>query len=347
MEKIDLKSKTLDELKTFCIEELGEKAFRAKQIFQWIHQKNVISFKDMKNISKKLQERLEEVAFIEELIPVTRRKSKDGTIKYLFRLKDGETIESVYLPYAGGRKSVCISSQVGCGMGCTFCATGLGGLVRNLTPAEMLDQIYVVQRDLDVKITNVVLMGMGEPLANYNNSLKAIQLVNHSEGLNIGIRRITLSTCGLVPEIRQLAKENLQLVLAISLHASNDELRDQIMPINRKYSLQQLIEVCKEYTLITNRRVTFEYALMAGVNDTEKDASKMANLLKNLLCHVNLIPINPVSETGIDRPDSSQIKKFQEILQNKGIETTLREERGTDIEAACGQLRSRELGMER
>ncbi len=346
MEKIDLKSMSLDELKIFMTEELGEKGFRAKQIFQWIHQKNVICFSDMKNISKNLQERLDKVSYIEKVVPITKRESKDGTIKYLFRLNDGETIESVYLPYADGRKSICISSQVGCGMGCSFCATGLKGLERNLTSGEMVEQIYAVERDLNVKITNVVLMGMGEPLANYDNSLKAIRLMNQPDGLNIGIRRITLSTCGLIPQIRRLAEENLQLVLAISLHASNDELRNQIMPVNRKYPLPQLVNVCKEYSKITNRRVTFEFALMAGVNDSEKDAKEMVDLLRGLLCHVNLIPINPVLETGIKRPDLGKIIKFQEILNKAGIETTLREERGTDIEAACGQLRSRELEVE-
>lgn len=341
MEKRDLKSMTLEELKDYLTTELMEKGFRAQQIFQWLHQKNITSIQEMKNLPQNLKERLEETAFIEKLTPVAKRKSKDGTIKYLFRLKDGETIESVYLPY-GDRKSICISSQVGCGMGCTFCATGLSGLVRNLTIAELVDQVYAVQRDLSVKISNVVLMGMGEPLANYNVVLAGVRLLNHSKGQNIGIRHITLSTCGLVPQIRHLAREDLQIVLAISLHASTDEKRNKMMPINKRYPLSELIQTCRDYTQITNRRVTFEYALIKGVNDQKVDAQQLANLLKGLHCHVNLIPINPVEETGHGRPAKSQIEEFQKILQKAGIETTLREERGTDIEAACGQLRSRE-----
>lgn len=341
MEKKDLKSMTLEELKDYMTTVLKEKGFRAQQIFQWLHQKNVTSFQEMKNLSQNLRERLEETAYIEKITPVAKRRSKDGTIKYLFRLKDGETIESVYLPY-GDRKSICISSQVGCGMGCTFCATGLSGLARNLTVAELVDQVYAVQRDLNVKISNVVLMGMGEPLANYDVVLAGIRLLNDSKGQNIGIRHITLSTCGLVPQIRQLAKEDLQIVLAISLHAPTDEERNKMMPINKRYPLSELIQACRDYTQITNRRVTFEYALIKDMNDRKEDAHQLANLLKRLLCHVNLIPINPVEETGHGRPTKDQIEEFLKILQKAGIETTLREERGTDIEAACGQLRSRE-----
>ncbi|AZR72961.1 23S rRNA (adenine(2503)-C(2))-methyltransferase [Anoxybacter fermentans] len=341
MEKIDLKSMSLDELKNFIEEEIGEKSFRAGQIFQWLHRKNVTSFNEMNNIPKDLRKKLDEKAFIQVLTPIAKKEAKDGTIKYLFRLNDNETIESVYLPYDDGRHSICISTQVGCGMGCIFCATGLGGFVRNLLPSELVDQIYAVQRDLNVKISNVVLMGMGEPLQNYDASLKAIRLLNHPKGANIGIRRITLSTCGLVPKIRRLAEEKLQLVLAISLHAPNDELRNRLMPINKKYPLKELIAACKDYTEITNRRVTFEYALMAGINDQTEHARQLVQLLKGLLCHVNLIPINPVPKTGFIRPNEEQIYRFQGILKKAGIETTIRKERGTDIDAACGQLRSR------
>lgn len=343
MGKVDLKSKSLDGLKAFVTDELHEKAFRADQIFQWLHQKNVTSFAEMRNLPQSLINQLEELAEITVVETVTRREARDGTVKYLFRLPDGETIESVYLPYDDDRKSICISSQVGCAMGCAFCATGLSGWKRNLTPGEMVEQIYAVQRDRQVEITNVVLMGMGEPLINYDNSLAAIRLMNHPKGLNIGIRRITLSTCGLTPEIRALAHEDLQLVLAISLHAPNDTLRSEIMPVNRKYPLADLMKACRYYTEITNRRVTFEYALMERVNDQIQHARELVQLLRGMLCHVNLIPINPVKETGISRPDMSQVLKFQQILQTAGIETTLREERGTDIDAACGQLRSRTL----
>lgn len=340
MGKFDIKSQSLNALKRFVTDELGEKEFRADQIFQWLHKKGVTSFADMLNLPQAVREHLEETAFVDVAEPVARREAKDGTIKYLFKLQDGATIESVYLPYDDGRKSVCISSQAGCGMGCTFCATGLGGLARNLKPGEIVDQVYAIQRDLDVEISNVVLMGMGEPLANYEAVLQAIKLLNHPKGLNIGVRRITLSTCGLVPQIRKLAEEDLQIVLAISLHAPNDALRNELMPINEKYPLKDLMQACRDYIDITGRRVTFEYALMAGINDSEEHARQLGRLLKGMICHVNLIPINPVKETRIARPEYGQVVRFQQILQVSGIETTLREERGTDIEAACGQLRS-------
>lgn len=341
MKCVDFKSMTIDELKNYLVHELNEKGFRAKQIFQWLHQKNVTSFHEMNNLTKELRDKLTKRAYITQLKPIERHVAQDGTIKYLFRLKDDETIESVHLPYSGGRQSVCISSQVGCSMGCTFCATGLSGFVRNLTSGEIIDQVYAVQRDLDLKITNVVLMGMGEPLLNYKNTLKAVRLLNHPEGAKIGIRRITLSTCGIIPKIRELMKENLQLVLAISLHAPNNQLRNQLMPINRKYPLEELIQACKEYSEFTKRRITFEYALISGVNDLEEHAYELISLLKGLLVHINLIPINPVQGTELERTGQSQTKLFQALLNNGGIETTLREERGADIEAACGQLRSR------
>lgn len=343
MEKIDLKSQSLDGLRAFLTDELQEKAFRADQIFQWLHQKQVTAFAEMRNLPRSLISRLEEAAAITVLETVTRRVAGDGTVKYLFRLPDGEMIESVYLLYEEDRKSICISTQAGCAMNCSFCATGLGGWKRNLTPGEMAEQVYAVQRDQQTAITNVVLMGMGEPLINYENSLAAIRLLNHPQGLNIGIRRIALSTCGLAPEIKALAHEDLQLVLAVSLHAANDRLRSQIMPVNRRYPLRELMEACRYYIAVTNRRVSFEYALMEGINDQLQHARELVQLLRGMLCHVNLIPLNPVKETGIGRPDLVQIRKFQQILQLAGIETTLREERGTDIDAACGQLRSHEM----
>ncbi len=341
MGKIDVKSKNVDELKEFLTTELQEKGFRATQIFKWLHDKNVITFADMRNLSHNLQTKLEQSSHITTLDTVTRHQAKDGTIKYLFQLEDGQTIESVYLPYADGRQSICISSQVGCGMGCSFCATAIGGFIRNLTPAEIVEQVYAVQRDLSVRITNVVLMGMGEPLLNYDSVIKAIRLLNDPLGTNIGIRKITLSTCGIVPQIRQLSKEDLQLVLAISLHAPNDALRNQLMPINRKYPLVELISACSEYTKITRRRITFEYAVIAGVNDLPEHAEQLVRLIKGLLCHVNLIPINPVEGFEFGRPSRVNLQGFMEIISNNGIEVSIREERGTDIDAACGQLRRR------
>lgn len=342
MRKIDLKAKTLEELQQLMTKTLQEKEFRARQIFQWLHQKNVTSFAAMKNLPQSLLQRLDQLGFITNLEIALARSSKDGTRKYLFRLHDNQLIESVYLPYAVGRKSICISSQVGCGIGCSFCATGQGGLVRNLLPGEIVDQVYAVQRDLRVKINNVVFMGMGEPLLNYDAVLRAIRLFNHPEGGSIGMRRITLSTCGLVPQIQRLAAEKLQFVLAISLHAPNDHLRNKLMPINQKYPLSELLAACQEYIQVTGRRITFEYALISGINDSPACARQLAKLLTNLLCHVNLIPINPVAGTAMKKPQSNKIELFREIVQDAGIEVTLRKERGTDIDAACGQLRAKE-----
>lgn len=341
MEKIDLKAKTLEELEQFVLINLKEKRFRASQIFHWLHQKNVTSFAAMKNLPQALQESLDQAGYITNLTPVLCRQSKDGTKKYLFQLDDDQLIESVYLPDDLGRRSICISSQVGCKMGCSFCATGQGGWVRNLRPGEIIDQIYAVQRDLQVKISNVVFMGMGEPLLNYDAVLRAIRQLNHPQGGNIGIRRITLSTCGLVPQIRRLANEELQFVLAVSLHAPNDQIRNKLMPINQKYPLDELLKACQEYIQITRRRVTFEYALISGVNDSFDCANQLAKLLQGLLCHVNLIPINPIEGTNLQKPGSEKIQLFQEMLGNAGIEATCRKERGADIDAACGQLRAR------
>ena len=341
MKKKEIKSMDVDQLKEYLKEELGAQSFRAKQVFQWIHQKNVNNFDQMRNVPKDLRQELKEKTTLANFEIEARREATDGTIKYLFRLPDGETIESVYLPYSDGRKSICVSTQVGCAMGCSFCATGQGGLVRHLSTGEIVEQVYAVQRDLDVKITNLVLMGMGEPLHNMDPSLKAVKILNHPKGSNIGMRRITLSTSGLVPQIRELADENIQIVLAISLHAPNNKLRNQLMPINKKYPLEVLISACRDYIKKTNRRITFEYALMKGTNDTVKHARQLAQLLQGLLCHVNLIPINPVQEAGFARPKREEINRFLKILRNAGVEATVREERGADIEAACGQLRSR------
>jgi len=345
--KVDITSLNFDELEDL-VTDLGEASFRAKQIANWTYKKGVIDFDGMTNLNQELQDKLNEVAYISQLKEITRAESKDGTIKFLFELIDGKRIETVLMPYKDGRNSVCVSTQVGCGMGCNFCATGLQGLERNLTTGEIVGQVLTVQRLIskgefgNPPITNIVFMGMGEPLANYDNLLSAINLLNDEKGLNISMRRMTISTCGLVPKIEKLADEQLQVVLAISLHAANDRLRSDMMPINEEYPLSELVGVCQYYIEKTNRRVTFEYALIDGVNNKPKDAKSLANLLSGLLCHVNLIPINPVDELELVRPDRRDIKRFKEVLSKSGIEATVRVERGKDIDAACGQLRAKQ-----
>ncbi|TDX49199.1 23S rRNA (adenine(2503)-C(2))-methyltransferase RlmN [Orenia marismortui] len=339
--KKDLIGFAIEELKEIVIS-LGEPAFRAKQLFKWIYEKKVRNFSEMTNLAKSFRAKLEDQFYIGELKLITKQKSKDGTIKYLFQLDDGKKVESVFMPYEDNRRSVCISTQVGCGMGCTFCATGLQGLSRNLTAGEIINQIISIEKLRGEEISNVVLMGMGEPLANYEESIKAIKLMNASNGLNIGMRRITLSTCGLVPQIRRLAEEKMQLTLAISLHASNDKLRSQMMPINDKYPLNELLASCRDYINKTGRRITFEYALVEGVNDSAKDAEELANLLSGILAHVNLIPINQVEGLNYSKPTRNTINKFKDSLETEGIAATVRVERGSDIAAACGQLQAKE-----
>lgn len=346
-DKIDLSSLSLQELKEF-MSEIDEASFRAKQIANWIYKQGVTDFEDMTNLSKELRNKLQKVAYISQLQEVDRAESEDGTVKFLFGLEDGNKIETVLMPQQDGRNSVCISTQVGCAMGCNFCATGLQGLERNLTTEEIIGQVLEVQRLISKEefrqppVTNIVVMGMGEPLANYDNLLKAIKILNSEQGLNISMRRITVSTCGLVPRIKELAAEELQLVLAISLHAATDELRSEMMPINKRYPLSELIAACEYYLKKTNRRITFEYALIEGVNNNRRDAKELGELLSGLLCHVNLIPINPVEELDLVRPGREDIKKFKQVLADYGIPATLRRERGKDIEAACGQLRSKQ-----
>ncbi|MBM7623311.1 23S rRNA (adenine(2503)-C(2))-methyltransferase RlmN [Sporohalobacter salinus] len=344
--KVDLSSFNLTELEDFVSDELGEASFRAKQIMNWIYKQGVVDFEEMTNLSQDLRSRLQGKAYINKFIEITRAESKDGTVKFLFKLRDNKEIETVFLPYQDGRNSICVSTQVGCGMGCNFCATGQQGLERNLTTGEIISQILEVQRLMSSSgynsslITNIVFMGMGEPLANYDNLLKAIKILNSNETLNISMRRITVSTCGLVPQIKRLADEELQLVLAISLHAAEDEIRDNMMPINKRYPLEELITACEYYLERTNRRITFEYALIDGVNNRHEDAKKLAQLLSGLLCHVNLIPINPVKDLRLSRPNREDTKEFKKILNQNNIQATVRQERGKDIEAACGQLRT-------
>lgn len=333
----DLRSFTLSELENF-IADLGEKKFRAKQVFRWIH-RGVESFDEMTDLSSSLREKLKNVGYICNMEIVGKHESTaDGTIKYLMNLKDGNIIECVLMSYAHGN-SICISTQAGCSMGCSFCASTIGGKNRDLTSGEMLGQVLKVQIDSGKKISNIVLMGSGEPFDNFDNVIKFLQLVNSEEGINIGMRHITISTCGLVPEIKKLADLNLQVTLAISLHAPNDEIRNKLMPISKKYSLGELIEACRYYIAKTNRRITFEYSLIDGINDSDENARELSKLLKGILGHVNLIPVNKVRERSFEKSARARIESFKDILNSNGIQTTVRRELGSDIDAACGQLR--------
>lgn len=340
MAKTDIKSWNQKELEEFLVS-LGEKPFRARQIYSWLHQRLAVSFREMTDISKNLQNRLEECCDLTVLRQVRQQISAvDGTRKYLFELDDGSRIESVLMRYQHGN-SVCISSQVGCRMGCRFCASTLGGLVRNLTPAEMLDQIYRISADTGERVSHVVVMGMGEPLDNYDNLLKFIALLTDENGLHISQRNVTVSTCGIVPGIRRLAEEELQITLALSLHASSQEKRLGLMPVANKYGIHQVVDACRYYFERTGRRITFEYALVGGVNDSRNDAVELAGLLRDFSCHVNLIPVNPVSERGFVQPKLPVIQKFKNNLEKYGIKVTIRREMGRDIDGACGQLRKR------
>ncbi len=339
MKKIDILSLNEEELEKFIVT-LDEKKFRAKQIFDWLHNKNVTSFSEMKNISKQSIEKLEELCYIPKLIIDTKQVSKeDGTVKYLFELKDGEYIESVFMKYNHGN-AVCVSTQVGCKIGCTFCASTVNGFVRNLTPGEMLGQIYEIQKDTGERVSNIVLMGSGEPLDNFENVLKFIENINSEKGLNVSQRSITLSTCGLVDKIYELADMKLKINLAVSLHSANQLTRETIMPIAKKYMLDELLKACKYYGDMTKRRVTFEYALIHGVNDNVINANELGRKVKGSLSHVNLIPVNKVSENNYEKSKSKSIKDFANILKSMGVEVTVRRELGSDINAACGQLRN-------
>ena len=339
-EKTDIRSLNLKELTVF-MEQLGEKAFRAKQIYQWLHGKQAASFEEMTNISKALIEKLKENSHLVSIKQEAVQISKiDGTRKYLFLLDDGNVIESVFMRYKHGN-SVCISSQVGCRMGCKFCASTLDGLERNLTPSEMLDQIYAITRLTGERVSNVVVMGTGEPMDNYDNILKFLHLLTDENGLNISQRNVTVSTCGIVPRMRQLADEKLQITLALSLHATTDEKRRKLMPIANRYSIKELMEVCQYYFKQTGRRITFEYSLVGGVNDTEEDARELIALAKPLCCHINLIPVNPIKERDYVQSDTKHIQAFKNKLESKMIHVTIRREMGRDIDGACGQLRRR------
>ena len=337
-EKTDIKSMDLEELKTF-FSDMGEKAFRAKQVYEWLHVRQVESFEEMTNLSKTLRERLDETCRIITLRKEQVQISKlDGTRKYLFLLEDGNVIESVLMKYKHGN-SVCISSQVGCRMGCRFCASTLDGLVRGLAPAEMLDQIYQIGKDIGERISNVVVMGTGEPMDNFDNLVKFITLLTDENGLHISQRNITVSTCGIVPNMYKLADEGLQITLALSLHAPNDEKRRELMPIANKYSIEQIMEACRYYLKQTGRRISFEYSLVKGVNDTQECAEQLSGLLHGMNCHVNLIPVNPIKERDYRQSEKQAIAAFKNKLERNGINVTIRREMGRDIDGACGQLR--------
>lgn len=327
------------------LEKLGEKKFRSTQIYEWLHGKNVKSFSEMSNISKDLIAKLEEKFFIDKVEILDKLTSSlDETRKYILKLSDGNIIEAVVMKYKYGY-SICISSQVGCQMGCKFCASTKQGFRRDLRAGEMLKEIYTCQEDLGERIGNVVIMGIGEPLMNYDNVLNFLKNVINPKGLNIGARHVTLSTCGIVPKIRELADEKLQINLAISLHASNEEIRKDLMPIANKYSISELIDACKYYASVNNRRMNFEYALILGKNDTEKNAEELASLLRGMICFVNLIPVNEIKENDFKKTSDAGVKAFAEKLKQKGIDATIRRELGSDINAACGQLRNKYMEM--
>lgn len=338
----DIKSLTLSELKE-QMESMGEKPFRAKQMYEWMHKKLVTEYEEMTNIPAALADKCRERYSYTVLETVRVQESKaDGTKKYLFKLADGNMVESIWMRYKHGN-SVCISSQVGCRMGCRFCASTLDGLERNLLPSEMLEQIYSIIRHTGERVSNVVVMGSGEPMDNYDNLLRFIELLTDENGLHISQRNITVSTCGIVPGIRSLAERKLQITLAISLHAATDEKRRQLMPIARTYPLEELLEACTYYFEQTGRRITFEYSLVKGVNDTDEDAGKLAALIGHLNCHVNLIPVNPIKERDYVRTERRAVEAFKNSLEKYEIGVTIRRGVGRDIDGACGQLRRRYL----
>lgn len=336
--KKDIKSLSLDEILTW-IKANGLPAYRAKQIYEWLHKYGVAGFSEMSNISKDLRNSLSNEFYISACSVEDKFVSAvDGTVKYLFQLNDGEFVESVIMKYKYGY-TICVSSQVGCKMGCRFCASTLAGFKRNLTAGEIESQIHTAQKDLNIRISHIVLMGIGEPLDNFEQVIRFISNVNHENGLHISARNITLSTCGIVPGIQRLMDLDLQITLTISLHAPNDRIRSQIMPVNDKWHINEIVSMCKKYTAKTSRRVSFEYTLIKDVNDNEQCAEELSALLKDMLCHVNLIPVNNVEERKTIRSSDQAIHKFLCILQKNGINATIRRTLGSDINASCGQLR--------
>ena len=342
-ELVDIRSLNLIELTEFVTEDLNEPKYRAKQLYEWIHKHLAASYDEMKNLPKSLKEKLAEKCNYHPLKQINLQVSKiDGTRKYLFELFDGEMVESVWMSYKHGN-SVCISSQVGCKMGGRFCASTLDGWVRNLKPSEMLGQIYAIQKDTGERVSNLVVMGTGEPMDNYDNIVKFVHLLSDENGLNISQRNITISTCGIVPRIKQLADEDLTITLAISLHAPNQAKRKELMPIANKYDIHELIDACEYYFNKTGRRITFEYSLVAGVNDRDVDATQLGQLIGHLNCHVNLIPVNPIKERDFVSPSNERALAFQKNIEKYVNNATIRREMGRDIDGACGQLRKRAL----
>lgn len=335
--KKDIRSLNLSELKA-DFEEMGEKSFRAAQVYKWVAS-GCEKFNDMSNISKPLREKLDEKYFIPTVKVVKKLTSElDGTVKYLYELYDGERIESVLMKYNHGY-TVCISTQVGCRMGCSFCASGLNGLYRNLLPSEMLAQVMMAGKDNNIRVSNIVLMGMGEPLDNFENVKKFLELVSDPEGLGIGYRHISLSTSGVVTGIYKLAELNLPITLSISLHAPFDSIRSEMMKVNIKWNIDELLKACRDYQSVTGRRISFEYAMIKGKNDTDECAVQLSKILKGILCHVNLIPVNPVKENSYEKSDRKALQNFADKLCSLGINTTVRRTLGGDIDASCGQLR--------
>lgn len=335
---IDIKSMNVPELEGL-LAHWGQPKFRAKQIFSWLHDKRVLTFGEMTNLPAALREKLETECAITSLEVERKLVSRlDGTVKYLYRLPDGQHVESVRMQYEHGI-SLCISSQVGCKMGCAFCASTKAGFVRNLTASEILEQVYAAGRDAGERIGSIVMMGIGEPLDNFDNVMRFLELVADPNGLNLSHRHISLSTCGVVDRIRELAEKDLQITLSISLHATDDQARSAIMPVNRRWQIGELLDACREYTDRTHRRISYEYALISGVNDSRRQAEELAGLLKGMLCHVNLIPVNYVREAGYEKSPRKRVYEFQKVLNDRGINATVRRTLGADINAACGQLR--------
>lgn len=337
----NIKDYTLEELKQE-MQNIQEKPFRAEQIFKWIYEEKVKTFDDMTNLSLELREKLKENYTICNYNILRKQESKDGTKKYLFDVGDGNAIETVLMSYHHGY-SICVSSQIGCKMGCKFCASTGINFIRSLTTGEIVEQIIAVEQDENIRISNVVFMGIGEPLDNYDNVVKAIRIINHPKGLNIGARHISISTSGLVPNIYRLAEENIQCTLSISLHATNNQKRSEMMPVNNAYPIEELLQACKDYIEKTNRRISFEYALAKDNNDNLEDAKALVKLLKGMLCHVNLIPINKIENGKYSKSSNENIIQFRDYLNDHGIVATIRRELGSDIDAACGQLRRKNL----
>lgn len=344
MSKNCISSYTLEGL-TALMRELGQPTFRAKQIFHWLHQKLVTEFSAMTDQPKALLAKLEEGYYIAAPAIVRRQQSKDGTVKYLFALEDGNCIETVIMRYHYG-VTACVSSQVGCRMGCRFCASTQAGRVRNLEAGEIAGQIYAAQKDIGERISHIVLMGIGEPLDNFDNVMDFLSIISSPDGVNIGMRNISLSTCGIVPMIDKLAEKKLQLTLSISLHAPNDAMRSGMMPVNDAYPVAQLIAACRRYQQTTGRRVSFEYSMVRGVNDSPATAKELAALIRGMGAHVNLIPINPVDGSPYSATDAENVKRFQTLLTDLGVNATVRRRLGSDISAACGQLRREEAARE-